>query len=48
MKKENENLLPRKIRRNIVRNLIRKDGLTKINKRLKLYWKDLQEGAYKI
>lgn len=43
-----DNLLPRKIRRNKTRTLIKEDGLTKVNKRMKYYWKDVQAGAYKI
>ena len=48
MREENRNLLPRQIRRNIVKSLIKRDGLTKVNKRVKYYWKDVQENAYKV
>lgn len=44
----NNNLAPRNIRRNKTRNLIKADGLTKVNKRMKYYWQDVQAGAYKI
>lgn len=46
--KERIILAPRKIRRNKTRNLIKKDNLTKVNKRMKFYWKDVQAGSYKI
>lgn len=46
--KNKSGLVPRKIRRNKTRALIKKDGVTKINKALKFYWKDVQAGAYKI
>lgn len=47
-KEQNNNLLPRKIRRNKVRNLIKNDGLNDVNKKLKYYWKDVKNGAYDI
>ncbi len=46
--KNKSGLVPRKIRRNKTRTLIKKDGVTKINKALKYYWKDIQAGVYKI
>lgn len=46
--KNKSGLVPRKIRRNRTRSLIKKDGITKVNKALSFYWKDVQAGAYKI
>lgn len=40
--------LPRKIRRNRTRILIRKDGVNKVNKAMKYYWNDVQAGRIKI
>lgn len=40
--------MPRKIRRNRTRTLIRKDGVNKVNRALNFYWKDVQAGRYKI
>ena len=47
-KPNNNNLLPRKIRRNKARNMIKNDGLNDINKKLKYYWNDIQNGAYNL
>ncbi len=44
----NDIKMPRKIRRNKVKELIKKDGAKKINKRMRYYWRDVQDGAYKI
>lgn len=45
---EMEQKIPRKIRRNQVRKIIKNDGLNKVNTKLAFYWKDVQNGAYKI
>lgn len=39
---------PRNIRRNKCRSIIKKDGLSKVNKHMKYYWEDVQAGAYKL
>lgn len=46
--KQQEMLLPRQIRRNRCRAIIKQDGLSKVNKHMKYYWEDVQAGAYKL
>lgn len=45
---ESEQKVPRKIRRNQVREIIKQDGLNEVNIKMAYYWKDVQNGAYKI